>query len=86
MTNPLYLPFDFSQITGYPHDAPEKAKDKLTFFQGNNSISAKSHIKAFASLLAIWAEQPHEDMKMKLFALSLEEDALDWFCELPNNS
>jgi len=71
MADELYLPFDFTQIVGYPHDLPEKAIDKLPIFQGNNAISAKSHVRAFGTLLSRWARQPHEDMKMKLFALSL---------------
>jgi len=86
MVDDLFLPLDFSAIVGYPHDLPEKAIDKLPIFRGNNVVSARSHVRAFGTLLSRWARQPHEDMKMKLFALSLEGDAFDWFCDLLDNS
>jgi hypothetical protein len=63
----------------------KKALDKLPSFQGNNVVSAKSHIKAFTHCINKWCGNTHEDVKMKLFVLSLEEDALDWFMELDDN-
>jgi hypothetical protein len=83
-----FSPLDFSAINGYPHALPEKATEKLPSFQGNNAISAKAHIKAFSLCINKWcsgATHNHEDVKMKLFALSFEEDAYDWFSGLDDN-
>jgi hypothetical protein len=43
-------PLNFAAIQGSPHQIPEKAIDKLPTFQGNNAISAKSHILSFDSV------------------------------------
>ena len=63
--------------------------DKLPLFQGNNAFSANSHLKSFSSWLGKYARATdfnHEDVKMTLFVLTLEGDALDWFMEKPHNS
>ena len=81
-----YGPCDFSKIVGYPHDVPEKAVDKLPSFQGDNATSAKAHIRNFNLCIARWCmAHNHEDVKMKLFVLSLEEEANDWFMEHDDN-
>jgi hypothetical protein len=82
-----FSPLDFSTINGYPHALPEKAIEKLPSFQGNNVVTAKSHIKLFSLCINKWcsgAAHNHQDIKMKLFALSLEE-ASDWFSSLDDN-
>ena len=80
-----YAPLDFLAINGYPHVISEKSLDKLSYFQGNNVVSARSHIKYFTHCINKWCGNTHEDVKMKLFVLSLEKDALDWFTELYDN-
>jgi hypothetical protein len=78
-----FSPLDSSNINGYPHAIPEKDIEKLTSFQGNNAIIDKAHIKAFSLCINKWckwcsgATHNHRDIKMKLFSLSLEEDASD---------
>jgi hypothetical protein len=73
-------PCDFSNINGYPHAIPEKAIEKLPSFQGNNVVSAKMHVKSFMRCINKWfVAHDHEDVKMKLFVLSLEEDASDGY-------
>jgi hypothetical protein len=81
----LYAPIDFTAINGYPHVIPEKDLDKLPNFQIINVVNAKSHIKDFTHCTNKWCGNTHEDVKMKLFVLSLEEDALDWFMDLDDN-
>jgi len=84
----VFSPFDFTAIVGYPHALLEKALEKLPTFQGNNGISAKTHVKVFSLCINKWcnaAQHNHQDVKMKLFALSLEEDAFDWFSNLDDN-
>ena len=49
-------------------------------FQGNNAISAKMHVKSLMRCINKWcAAHDYEDVKMKLFVLSLEDDASDWY-------
>ena len=45
--NELFAPCDFTNINGYPHNIPDKTIEKLPSFQGNNAISATSHVKSF---------------------------------------
>jgi hypothetical protein len=44
------------------------------------------HIKYFTRCTNKWCvAHDYEDVKMKLFILSLEEDALDWYKDMPDN-
>ena len=43
----FYKPLEFSQIAGAPHNIPNDAIKKLPKFEGNNAISAKSHLRKF---------------------------------------
>jgi hypothetical protein len=44
------------------------------------------HVKSFMRCINKWcAAYDHEDVKMKLFVLSLEDDASDWYEDCPNN-
>jgi hypothetical protein len=82
----IYDPCDFSNINGYPHAIPEKAIEKLPSFQGNDVVSAKVHLKSFMRCINKWCDaHDHEDVKMKLFVVSLEDDASDWYEDCPNN-
>jgi hypothetical protein len=77
-------PLNFAAIQGSPHAVPEKAIDKLPTFQGNNSISSKSHILNFQMCVQKYCGgHDHEDVKMTLFVYSLEGDAAKWFTDFP---
>ena len=70
----FYKPLDFSQIAGTPHDIPNDDIKKLPIFQGNNAITAKSHLRKFEKHLVSYcndAAHNHEYVKMNLFSLSL---------------
>ena len=85
----FYKPLDFSQIAGTPHDIPNDAIKKFPLFQGNNSITAKSHLWKFEKHLVIYcndAAHDHDNVKMKLFALSWEDDAEEWYFNLYDDS
>ena len=45
--NMFLRPLNFAAIQGAPHTIPEKAIDKLPYFQGNNVVSVQSHILNF---------------------------------------
>ena len=85
----LFKPLEFSQIAGAPHAIPNDAIKKLLIFQGNNAITAKSHLWKFEKhLVSYWNDvaHDHDDVKMKLFALSLEDDAGEWYSDLDDDS
>ena len=76
----VYRPIDFTNIQGFSQPLPNKAVEKLSSFQRNNAISVKTHVRNFNLCVAKWCNgqnQNHEDVKIKFFVLSLEEDALD---------
>ena len=83
----LYKPCDFTTINGYLNTLLEKALEKLSSFEGNNAITAKAHIKSFSLCVNKWrVVHNHEDVKMKLFVLSLEEDAHECFSGCVDNT
>jgi hypothetical protein len=68
-------PLNFAAIQGAPHTVLEKAIDKLPTFQGNNAISARSHIPNFQMCVERYCRgHDEEDVKMTLFLYSLEGD------------
>ena len=84
----FFKPLDFSQITGAPHAILNDAIKKLPTFQGNNAITVKPHLQKFSRDLVGYCNQAahdHDDVKMKLFALSLEKDACEWYLCLDDN-
>ena len=85
----FFKPLEFSHITGAPHDIPNDSIKKLPIFQQNNAITAKSHLRNFEKYLASYcndASHDHDDVKMTLFALSLEDDAEEWYFDLDDDS
>ena len=85
----FFKTLDFSQIAGAPHDIPNDAIKKLPIFQGNNAITAKSHLRKFENHVVNYcndASHNHEDVKMKLFSLSLEDDVVEWYFDLGDDS
>jgi hypothetical protein len=79
-------PLNFVAIQGAPHDVPQKAIDKLPIFQGNNAISANSHISSFHRCVEKYCRgQNEEDVKMTLFVYYLEGDAAEWFTDFSAN-
>jgi hypothetical protein len=82
----LYKPIDFSAISGYPHVIPEKTLQNLPCFQSNNVVDARHHVKRVSPCFNKWCcNALHEDVMMKLFILSFDDDDLDWFTELKDN-
>jgi hypothetical protein len=74
----FYNPINYLGINDYPHELPEAAIENLPAFY--NVGNANYHIKAFWRCINKWFDAHiQEDVLMKLFMLSLEEDAYDWF-------
>jgi hypothetical protein len=77
MGDPL-SPCNFTNIQGYPHPIPNKAIEKLSSFEGNNVVSARSHIVNFNMFIPKRCNgHNYEDVKMKFFVYSLEGEVLD---------
>jgi len=80
-------PFDFTRITGYPHDIPAFSiwNEYLPRFSRKEYEDPAQHLQEFKECM----EQHgiiHEDVKMKLFMFSLDLEARDWFRSLPRSS
>ena len=85
----LFKPLDFSQIACAPHAILKDAIKKLPRFEGNNATTAKTHLQKFERHLVSYCDDVssnHEDIKMNLFALSLEDDAAEWYENLGDDS
>jgi hypothetical protein len=82
----IYDPCDFSNINGYPHAISKKPIEKLPSFQENNAISVKVPVQSFMRCINKWCTaHDYEDVKIKLFVLSLEDDASDWYEDCPDD-
>jgi hypothetical protein len=82
----VYKPLDMSIIQGYPQNMPDKYNKWLPKFLGNNIIIAKEHISNFYySLGEHEVPTENEDVVMKLFSFSLEENSKSWYNGLPTN-
>jgi hypothetical protein len=80
-------PLNFLAIQVAPHQVSEKAIDKLPTFQGNNAISAESHILNFQMCVERYCRGHNdEDVKMTLFVYSLEGDVDEWFTDFDSAS
>lgn len=70
-----FTPCHFTDVL---HDIPEVAIHKLSLFSGGDSIVVREHLCRFTCIMLIYCSSPqynHEDVKMRLFAFSLEGDA-----------
>lgn len=76
------------RFTDRLHDFPEEAISKLPIFSGGDPIAVRRHLGLFTRIMIIYCRPPqfnHEDIKMRLFVLSLEDDALNWFNNFPKD-
>lgn len=80
-----YRPLFFDGIPSQPNVIPNKVRDKIPKFTGNNVITCEEHLKSFIDKIND-CEIENEDVFMKLFVQSMVEDARDWYRGLPENS
>ena len=84
-----FTQLDFSQIASQPHRLLDKAVKKLPMFTGSNATTSAMHLRSFSRCVNGFINDPahqHDDVYMKLFALSLEGRAGDWYSNLLDNS
>ena len=73
-----YMPLNFNGIHSFPNTMPYDLRMYLPKFNGNHENSASHHVQMFSGLIGNF-EIAHEDVNMKLFVQTLEDDARDWF-------
>jgi hypothetical protein len=78
---------DFSDIAGFPHPVPTIIEwdDYLLRFRGSKNDHPGEHLFNFHKCM-LEHGFVHEDVLIKLFKLSLEENAREWCQSLPNLS
>jgi hypothetical protein len=79
-----FSPFNFSSISGYPHPVPaiNEWDDYLPRFRGSKHDHPGEHLLKF-HVCMLEHGFFHEDVWIKMFSFSLEEDALGWCLSLP---
>ena len=84
-----FTQLNFSQIAGQPHHLPDKAVKKLSMYTDTNATTSAMHLRNFSRCINAYVSDPvsqHDDVYMKLFALSLDGKADGWYNNLPGNS
>ena len=71
-----YMPLFFDGIHGFLNVNPNDVRNKLPKFSGNHENSASHHVQLFSDFIGDF-EIAHEDVHMKLFVQTLEDDARD---------
>ncbi|KAH9324610.1 hypothetical protein KI387_004788 [Taxus chinensis] len=72
-------------MAGYPNVVPQDVINRMPKFQGNNAITIDQHLNIFVNMMEDF-EIKFEDVYIKLFIHTLEEDAQDQFKYLLDNS
>lgn len=73
-----YMSLNFNGIHGFPNTMSYDLKNYLPKFSGNHENSASHHVQMFSDFIGDF-EISHEDVHMKLFVQTLENDASGWF-------
>ena len=84
-----FTQLDFSQIASQPHRLPDKAVEKLPMYTDTDATTSAMHLRNFSRCINAYVSDPisqHDDVYMKLFSLSLDGKADDWYNNLPNNA
>jgi len=80
----LYKPLNMANIQGYPNQMSSYVNKWLPKFFGNNVITVEDQIYVMGRDIDNVCID-HEDVAMRLFSSSLNEEAIDWFKGLPDN-
>jgi len=77
----LFAPCDFTNIQGAPHGYPSffgDAIDGFPPFQGDNDFTSETHLQSVSLCISkCLPYSKYEDVKMKIFILTLSGDAFD---------
>jgi len=71
---------DMFRIQVYPHNMIDKFEKWLQKFSGNNVITAEQHLSSLCGVFEHHlVPNDHEDVVMKHFSISLEENERSWY-------
>ena len=86
----LFVPCDFTNIQGATHGYPYffgEAINDFPPFQVNNAFTVEPHFQNVNVCISKCCPySDYEDVKMKIFFLTLSRDALDWFIKILDNT
>jgi hypothetical protein len=80
----IFKPLNLASIVGYPNTMPKETHKWFPKFTGNNVVTLEDHLYAIGVALLNEGVE-HEDVVMRLLAMSLDEDDQGWFRGLPDN-
>ena len=82
-----FAPFNFSFVPNFPNVVPtmDEWGDFFPTFREHRDDNPTEHLCEFNELMHQW-EIHHEDVLMKMFMLSLDGDAREWYRSLPPTS
>ena len=84
-----FTQLDFSQIAGQPHHLPDKDVEKLLMYTDTDATTSAMHLRNFSRCINAYVSdsvRQHDDVYMKLFALSLDGKVGDYYNNLPDNA
>lgn len=67
------------------HATPKNASWNIIKFKADGTRTAEEHINLYKEAMARM-NVTHEDVACRLFSLSLDDQALDWYVSLPHGS
>lgn len=86
----FFDPLDFTNFQGAPHNfliSVSLTLDEMPPFSDNNAFTAEAHIHYFNLRMSKCRPySDYEDVKMRLFVLTLAGDAVEWFIDSPKNT
>jgi hypothetical protein len=83
-TDILYNPLNMATISRYPNKLLKESHKWFPKFIGNNIFAPKYNIESIGVTMEDNGIE-HEDVVMKLLAMSLDKDAKKWFKEFLEN-
>ena len=79
-----FAPFNFSDVPGFPNPVPtmDVWGDCLPWFRERKEDNPSDHLIIFHQYM-VQLNIQHEDVPMKMFMYSLEQDARKWYFLFP---
>ena len=77
-----FTQLDFFQLAGQPHRLLDKAVEKPLMYTDIDATTFAMHLRNFSRCINAYVSDPvsqHDDVYMKLFAISLDGKAGDWY-------
>jgi hypothetical protein len=80
-----FKPLDMSEISGYPRWILARYEKWIIKFTGNDVVSTEYHMSEFGAFFQLHPiSDDAEDLVMKIFSVTLHDNARRWYDSLPN--